>query len=170
MRKLGESGLSGMSGMKRLRKSSKGQATIEMIIMTPLILFLFLMIVEFSLALRDWIMISNGVREGARYGALGGTIGPDDIRNRVVATSDSIAQPGEVTVAYADPDPSGGGSATDRGGSVVVRTTHDYTFKILNKIIPGTPPSLTLTTCADMRLETATVGAGATGGGDQCDG
>jgi len=142
--------------LNSLHRNSKGQATVELMLMTPLILFLFIIVVDFSLALRDWVMISNGVREGARLGALGGPYGPDDITDRVVATSDGIVQAGEVTVGY----PDGG----DRGDSVVVRTEHAYTFHFLSKIFP-IDPTITLTTCADMRLEVAAADAS---GGISC--
>ena len=130
----------------RLHRGSKGQAAVELMIITPLILILFVIIVDFSLALRDWVMISNGVREGARLGALGGQLGPTEITDRVVATSDGIVQAGEVDVGYPD--------GIERGDSVVVRTTHVYKFRFLSKIFP-IAPGFDMTTCADMRLETA---------------
>ncbi len=136
--------------LNHLHRDSKGQAAAELIIITPLILFLFVIIVDFSLALRDWVVISNGVREGARIGALGGPIGVDEIMDRVVATSDGIVEPGEVEVAYPD-----GGA---RGDSVVVRTNHQYRFRFLSNIFP-IDPTFAMTTCADMRLEIAALDA-----------
>jgi Flp pilus assembly protein TadG len=140
-----------LRALERLHNNRRAQATVELLILTPLVIFLFLIVIDFSLALREAVMVNNAVREGARYGALGGSITPAQITDRVVDSADGAVQAGEVEVGY----PNG----TDRGDSVVVRAEHDYTFKFLSNIF-AISPTLTLTSCADMRLETTASGGG----------
>ncbi|MFE8034908.1 TadE/TadG family type IV pilus assembly protein [Thiohalocapsa marina] len=47
-----------------------GSAIVEFAIVMPLILFILFATIEFGLIIFDWQLITNGSREGARYGTL----------------------------------------------------------------------------------------------------
>ena len=151
-------GVGKLGTLAGLHRDKKGQATVEFLMLTIPILVLLLIVVDFSLALRDWIMVANAVREGARYGALGGLTTEDQIVQRVVERADTVEiNPSEVSVHCA-PD-------CNRNSSVVVRVTHAYTFPLLRNVFPSLP-SVNITTCSDMRLETGAVNLD--GGGEPC--
>lgn len=149
--------------LRRLHGGSKGQAAVEAMLAITLLFFFLFIVVDFSLLLRDWIMVRHSVREGARYGALGSDIDASDIISRVVATSSGLMQSGEVSVGYVDRPGNLSGNG-DRGDSVVVRANHTYTFRFIQNIFT-VAPSLTMTTCADGRLEVAVLSAP---GGTSC--
>lgn len=145
--------------VRRVHRGEKGQATAELILLTPLIVFLLLIIVDFSILLAHWAMANNGVHNGARLGALGGTVGPTQICARTLDTSNNILKGSEVTVGYADANADG--IVGNRGDSVVVGANHPYKFLFLSRLF-SIGPSFNLPTNGDMRLEVAV--AGATGG------
>lgn len=45
----------------------RGQATVELVLMTPLLLVLLFLIFEFGRMFGSWLIITNAAREGARY-------------------------------------------------------------------------------------------------------
>jgi Flp pilus assembly protein TadG len=46
----------------------RGQATVELVLMTPLLLVLIFILFEFGRVFGSWLIITNGAREGARFG------------------------------------------------------------------------------------------------------
>ncbi|MDD3269408.1 MAG: pilus assembly protein [Syntrophomonadaceae bacterium] len=56
---------------KRVFGNEHGQALVEMALVLPLLLLLFLGIFEFGRILGSYMLISNLSREGARYGVVG---------------------------------------------------------------------------------------------------
>jgi hypothetical protein len=141
------------------RPGQRGQALVEFALVTPLLLLLFFGVVDFTLALRDWIAVTNATREAARFGSLGGDVTSNEIIERAVQKSNDILEPGEVEVGYADVD--GNGNNSDEGDSVVVKASHGYEFftplvPLLSHVTGGTLPSeITMHSCTDMRLEKA---------------
>jgi len=70
-----------MGGMSRIlrafrtqndpaRRSERGMAMVEMVIILPLLLMLMFAIVEFAVAFGQWQVLSNAAREGARRAIL----------------------------------------------------------------------------------------------------
>ncbi len=51
--------------------ATAGTATVELALVAPLLLVLFMGIVEFGLLFQDFILLRNAAREGARSGAVG---------------------------------------------------------------------------------------------------
>ncbi|MGH2436894.1 MAG: TadE family protein [bacterium] len=47
-------------------KRQRGQATVELVLLTPLILVLFFLIFEFGRVFGSWLIMTNAAREGAR--------------------------------------------------------------------------------------------------------
>jgi hypothetical protein len=142
-----------------------GQALVEFVLVTPLLLVLFFGVVDFTMALRDWIAVTNATREAARFGSLGGDVTTSEIIERAVQKSNDILEPAEVDVGYADVD--GDGSNSDEGDSVVVKASHQYEFftplvPLLSHVTGGTLPSeMTMHSCTEMRLEKASGTGGA---------
>jgi Flp pilus assembly protein TadG len=106
-------------------------------------------IVDFGMGFHAYITVTNSVREGARYGAVGADAAA--IEQRVRDTTDTLDQASlTVTVTNAQGAP---------GESVVVDTSYQYTFLtplagLVQFISGGTiGPTLTLNSSADMRLE-----------------
>jgi hypothetical protein len=143
---------------------SLGQAAVEMLILTPLVIMFFLVIVDFGLLLRNWVMVSNAAREGARYAALGGNRTFSDIATKVVNASGGLLRLEDIGVHYENRPESTSPAPTDRGDSVIVCARRDYTFPLLSHLFPFLP-HVTVRTKVDMRLETGALGSG---GGVSC--
>jgi len=58
-----------VSGSRR-RRASKGQSLIEMAVMAPILLIIVAAIIDLGRAIDAYITLTNGAREGARYGSL----------------------------------------------------------------------------------------------------
>mgnify|MGYP001568172588 CR=1 FL=1 len=61
--------------MSRRRGGVRGQATIELALVLPLVLGLLLFVVQLGLVMRDQIMVVNAAREGARHAAVDPSLG-----------------------------------------------------------------------------------------------
>jgi Flp pilus assembly protein TadG len=151
--------------VRRRRRSALGQAAVEMLILTPIVVMFFLTIVDFGLLLRNWVMVSNAAREGARYAALGGNRTLREITEKVVNASGGLLNSEDVGVAYQNRSGTASSAPTDRGDSVIVCARRAYTFPLLSNFFPFLP-DVTVRTKVDMRLETAATGSG---GGLSCD-
>lgn len=57
--------------MKRFLQRENGQGLVEMALVLPILLLLFMGIFEFGRILGSYMVISNLAREGARYGVIG---------------------------------------------------------------------------------------------------
>lgn len=57
--------------MKRFVRYSEGQGLVEMALVLPILLLLFMGIFEFGRILGAYMVINNLAREGARYGVVG---------------------------------------------------------------------------------------------------
>jgi len=147
-------------------RRQKGQAAVEFALIVPIFLIVLFIIVDFGVGLSNWISLTNATREGARYGAVGAS--PTEIEQRVLDKSTQLIgsdlDPAQITVQYVDED---GDGSVDRGESVVVRTTYDYSLITpLGQLLALTFGGITFNSCADMRLELGIQGA--SGGGSAC--
>lgn len=59
-----------MRGPRRRRQGDDGAAAVEMALMVPLLMLLVFAIIQFGIALSQKLALSNGARQGARYGAV----------------------------------------------------------------------------------------------------
>lgn len=48
--------------------TQRGQATVEFVLLTPLLLVLLFLIFEFGRVFGSWLIVTNAAREGARFG------------------------------------------------------------------------------------------------------
>jgi Flp pilus assembly protein TadG len=147
------------SRWKRHRRE-RGQSLVEFALVLPVFLILVFGIIDFSMALRSYVTLTNATREGARYGALGATKGtfpascsnPNTVVGRVCEAASGLDLD-DVRVTY----PDAGGKLP--GNSVVVSARYDYEFitpvgDIMNFLTGGSfPTSIRLSSSADMRIE-----------------
>jgi len=133
----------------------------ELAFFVPILLVLVFGIVDFGLGMRAYVSLSNGVREGARFGALGNPAGAttdcDGITNttvygKVCSSVDHLdLDELSPSVAY----PSGFG----KGNEVVVSATYEYQFvtpigDLIGFFSGGTfPESISLQSSSNMRVE-----------------
>lgn len=126
----------------------RGQATFEFVLMLPIYVIWLLLMIDFGMLMYQYVSVSNSVREGARYGAVlcNGTCTVTEIQDRTLERAGgALSGVGEITVRGI----SRGGTAgvNERGDSVIVSATHNYTFLF----IPGA--MIPVYSCADMRRE-----------------
>jgi Flp pilus assembly protein TadG len=159
---------------RRLR-SDRGSVVTEFILLFPFMMLMVLFFIEFGFALHSWILINNAAAEGARFAATGnlptnvaGTCpaGYESIEERARQTTGNRITCANVTVRYTRYS----GATVTRGDSVSVRINHNYTpvtgfGDMLNLVTGGVfPATLTMTSCADARLETRPQGGTLTDG------
>jgi len=143
------------------KRAERGQTLVEFSLALPIMLLLVCGVLEFGLGLRSYVQLSNSVREGARFAAVGNPAGDaadcdgttsDTVYGRVCFTSKSL------DLDELDPDvsfPDG----TSPGAPVVVSADYTYNFvtpigALADFFSGGTfPTSVDLSTSANMRLE-----------------
>jgi len=151
--------------MDRLRRED-GQALVEFVLLFPLLLTLVLMLVEFGFALNAYITVNNASAEAARYAAVGSPpngVGPCDtdaaspsIEGMAVRVSGDTLACADVTVGYLKRMPD---SLYVRGDSVAVEIEYVYGMvtplgEMVSLLSLGTlPTTMTMTACAEARLE-----------------
>ena len=123
------------------RAGSSGQSLAETAVVLPLLLLLVFGIIEFGRVLNAYIIVTNGAREGARYGAVGYT--QAQIINEVNQATASLG-PVQVTVT-------GAGGARGSQVTVTVRYNLDIIVPLLSGVI--LPDPFPVTGTARMRIE-----------------
>jgi hypothetical protein len=148
----------------RVRRSQRGQAIIEMILVLPLIFVFIMLVVDFGLALDRREVIQHGIREAARAGAVGKPInGAGGIVDTAVDQSQGLFEPGNVEVCYVDEDSNG--NPGNAGDSVRVSGTFVYEFtvgsgELLSVFgVDAGGWDIAMTPSAESRLETSVAGA-----------
>jgi Flp pilus assembly protein TadG len=120
-------------------RHQRGFAAVEMVLVTPVLLFFLVLVLELGNILIQHNVLSKSVQNGARYavsevyGTIGGKIAPiSEIKNVVVYGQSSVGvailstlTTSDVTV---DPDPDSIGS----GDYVQVSVTYDYVPNFLS--------------------------------------
>jgi Flp pilus assembly protein TadG len=141
-------------------------AAVEFAIVLPVLLLLFIGIIEFSTLWYDQAMLTNASREGARVGVV--VAGWDDDDNPIRVSDEDITNVvntyaaanlitfGEddtldpPTIIRSDDDTDG---VDDAGESLTVTVTYDYGFLILPSFVSGFSDVFTLRAKAIMRFE-----------------
>ncbi|MFZ5646640.1 MAG: TadE/TadG family type IV pilus assembly protein [Bacillota bacterium] len=131
--------------MKRLFiKDQRGQALVELALVLPVLLVLFMGTVEFGRIFHSYLVITNASREGARVAVLGGT--DTAISNRVGQVTGSLDSARlQTTVTPVPADRKSGALAT-----VEVRYQVNLVFPLFDVFIPDPLPIRSSTT---MRVE-----------------
>ena len=133
----------------------------ELSLMLPVLLILVFGIVDFGLSMRSYISLSNGVREGARFAAIGNPAGsPTDcngttdttVYGKVCSAVDGLDLD-ELTPSVSYPEGFG------TGNPVVVSADYSHNFvtplgDLVGFFSGGTfPTSIELHSSTDMRIE-----------------
>lgn len=143
----------------RRADSERGAELIELAIVLPILLLVFVAIVDFGLLMQRFLTINNAAREGARIAVLPGyTL--TDVQNRVTqyvreGTGDNTASPATaLTTVTIDPDGAGGKPGFS-AAQVTVTFTHSYLFlgPVSGLFGGGSFTSITLTARSTMRTE-----------------
>jgi hypothetical protein len=141
---------------KRPLKDERGQATFEFLLILPVFIGLVLLVVDLGLLMYSYVSVSNAVREGARYAAVGcaGSDPCDEaaVKGRTLDSASGFLNGDDVQVGW---NPDG-----EKGSSVVVKAEGKYGFLFF-------PVSFPVVSCADMRVEQKNEAA--TGGGMTCE-
>jgi Flp pilus assembly protein TadG len=136
----------------RRDRRERGQSIIELAFVLPVFLVIIMATVDFGLALKSWITITNAAREGARYAAVTCVAAADD-SEVITETEDAAADlADDVTVTVVN-------CPGDTADSVVV--TVDYTYTLITPLGgmlsflggDGLPSGIDLSSSSDMRLE-----------------
>jgi Flp pilus assembly protein TadG len=149
------------------RRHERGQAILEFAILTPLVLILMFIIVDFGIGLAYRVILTNAAREGARYGAVGAPTYDacsqptvlERIRCKTSAQSRNLVDDADTQIQVAFLDSNSNGDL-EPGDTVAVRIDYDYepiTALGLDTTLgwlgfPGIT-SISMDSCTDMRVE-----------------
>ena len=137
---------------KPRRYRDRGQAIVELAITIPLFFVLVFGIVDFGLALKDYITLTNSAREGARLGIVCNT--DTAIKARVHDYSDDLIAESDVTVAWKDADTNASVDPCTTGSYLQVTARYQYAFITpLGSMIERLSGPLTLSSATKMRVE-----------------
>jgi hypothetical protein len=154
----------------RWSKSERSQSLVETALLMPFIFILMLMVVEFGFLLWSHLNVNAAAREAARYAAVANSVAPSPdpndceetktVKGRAVTAGITRIECVDVTVNYLDTtDDPGPAAFIGRGDEVVVRISHPYEWLtpvgdlMASFGFPGLSGTLTLSACADARLE-----------------
>ena len=136
-----------------LRRRDDGAEIIEMAIVLPLLLLLFMGMVDFGFLFQRYVVLTNAAAEGARVASLPGYTAAD-VTARVTAYASNSGVNGPVnTATLAVSVPGGAGGAAWPASQVTV--THVYNFQFVTPmaaLFGGTMNgAVTITSQATMR-------------------
>jgi Flp pilus assembly protein TadG len=140
-------------------RSERGAELIELAIVLPILLLVFVAIIDFGLVMQRFLTLNNAAREGARIAVLPG-YSQTDVQTRVTqyvreGIGDNTASPTAVlTTVTIDPDGPGGKPGFS-AAQVTVTMTHSYLFlgPVSGLFGGGSFSSITLTARSTMRIE-----------------
>ena len=84
------------------RTGERGQATVELALLLPLVALALLAVVQVGLVVRARIMVTHAAREGARVAAVGGSV--DEVTHAAQAAGGLVAHRVEVDVRTSGDD------------------------------------------------------------------
>lgn len=146
--------------LRRSDDSQRGAVLVEFAFVFMMFLVFVFGMIDFGLGINTLTEITNGSREGARLGIVGGS--QSEIEDRVRSMWPNLDQSAlTVTVTCEKPDDSlctGSSSAGDlsngaTGDSVVVTVSYAYTMITPLPSIMGLGPTWDLSSTTEMRLE-----------------
>lgn len=132
---------------KSLFKRQKGQSLVEIALILPIVLILFLGLTEVGFFLYSHVQVANAAREGARYGTLCNkngncsTLGEltTAVTERVEKEAPTLLGPANTTVAVAWT-----GDSTI-GTPITVTVTYDHVAPFVSAFVPMFPSELPIT-------------------------
>lgn len=127
------------AGLRRRQRDQRGQATVELALLLPLVAVLLLGLVQVAVVARDQVLVVHAAREAARAAA----VDPD-----VDAARRAAEQAGPLAADRMRVDVSGRGDVGSR-----VRVDVSYTEPIRLPLLGAALGDVTLTSSATMRVE-----------------
>ena len=141
------------------RRRERGQSLVELALILPVFLILTLAVVDFGMALRAYVTVTNAAREGARYAVVDCDSSSDitSIKSKVVDSSSGLLTAADVSLD-ADSSSSGNQDCTSTlpaaGGSIKVSATYTYNLITpLGNLVTSLSGPITLSTSTTMRAE-----------------
>jgi Flp pilus assembly protein TadG len=137
-----------MLPIRKLLLSKQGQSLVEVALVIPALLILFLGIAELGFYLYTHVQIANATREGARRGSLCrlnnyclGTALPDAVTEAVKVEAQALKiVPGTNTQVTVQPSSLSGPPAT--GSPITVTVVYDYTSPFVSNFVPMFPAQI----------------------------
>jgi Flp pilus assembly protein TadG len=112
----------------------RGQATVELALVLPILCILLLAVVQFGVAFNHYLTLTDAVRAGARQAAVSRPVAsPSSATISKVRAAASNLKSADLLVTVSDP---GGGTATWAPGSdVKVSATYPYSIDLLGVVV-----------------------------------
>jgi Flp pilus assembly protein TadG len=134
------------------KRSARGMATVETVIVLPLLLMLLYGVIELSLVFARWQALSNAAREGARTAIVFRTnCDTATVEAAVRQRVRDYTQPIGVTPTDAEIDVQGVCGASSTNARVTVSVP--YQFRVLAAFAPSLSPTINTTGSSEMRNE-----------------
>lgn len=114
---------------RRIRKNEEGQALVEFALLAPILFLILFGIIQFGIAFKNSMALTDAVRTGARQATVSRSAGDPvgTTKSAVVkAASDLDSSKLDVTVTAPPWQP---------GGTVTVTATYPYTINILGIVV-----------------------------------
>jgi len=133
-------------------RATRGMATVETVIVLPLLLMLLFGIAEFSLVLSRWQAVTNAAREGARTAIVfRSSCVVADVEAAVRQRVKDYATPLGITLNDSQIQISGVCGTSNTNSTV--RVTSPYQFRVLGSFAPSLSPTVNTTGTSVMRNE-----------------
>jgi Flp pilus assembly protein TadG len=130
------------------KKGKNGQSTVEFALLLPLLLMLTILIIEVSLLLHNYLIVTQLSRESTRAGALGSS--DTQIRNYIAMETSRLVNThflvGEIAEISISPDE----QVREQGVNITVSISYRV---FINAPFFGTATGLTMTAASTMRIE-----------------
>lgn len=127
-----------------MRRGERGQATVELALVVPVLLLILFGIMEFGRIFSSYLIVTNAAREGARWAA----VGADD--TAIVEQVENAAAGLDLSRLTVTITPAAGG----RVSGVQATVTVDYAVDLVTPVLSGIAPNpFPLTAQATMRVE-----------------
>jgi len=141
--------------MRRTRRSVRGQGLVEFALILPVLILMFMGIVDFGRLIYAYNSVSNAAREGVRLGivdqgtgAAGAYKAAIEAANQATALGLSPTDPNQVLVTFPDP---GNCPTLDVGCPVRVRV--QYQFTAITPIIGRIVGPITVGSTSELPIE-----------------
>jgi Flp pilus assembly protein TadG len=118
------------------RKKERGQATVELALVLPVLLLILFGIMEFGRVFSAYLVITNAAREGARQAAIGAN--NSTIENAVYNASSSLGDLTSLTVSINPHEEAS--RVTGEEASVTINYNVDLVIPIISEIAPDPFP------------------------------
>ncbi len=131
-----------MTKGRRSIREQRGQTMVEFAIVLPILLMLILGIAQLGLTFNNYLALTDGVRAGARYGAVLRTSGTHDAQTIAkVKQSAANLNPSNITATIT--------STWQAGADLTVCATYPYSINLIGLVVK----SGNLNSCTTNRVE-----------------